>query len=127
MLGVRFTDYFQVYSLEEINYGTPMLTFSGVYKDTPGRYSLQVINDHLHPHNDNEEELKKLIWPYLNHSCQPNAFVKTQTKQLIALRNIQADEEITIDYELTESKMSDPFNCFCGSEICRNYISGYAL
>src|SRR6476619_7913220 len=38
---------------------------------------------------------------YINHSCQPNAFMKIVCNHIlfIALRDIQPGEEITIDYE----------------------------
>lgn len=38
---------------------------------------------------------------YINHSCEPNAAIIGRN-QLVALRNIEAGEEITYDYSLTE-------------------------
>jgi hypothetical protein len=42
---------------------------------------------------------------YINHSCEPNAEVKDRDHEslyLVALRTIQAGEEITIDYDYEE-------------------------
>ena len=40
---------------------------------------------------------------YINHSCAPNAFMQILYDHIlfIALRDIEAGEEITIDYEST--------------------------
>lgn len=47
---------------------------------------------------------------YLNHSCNPNAGLRgSRTLRLHAISDIQAGEEITIDYATTEE---DPDYCF---------------
>lgn len=47
---------------------------------------------------------------YLNHSCAPNSGLRgARSLRLYALRDIAADEEITIDYSTTEE---DPDYCF---------------
>src|SRR2546428_5644376 len=40
---------------------------------------------------------------YINHSCQPNAFIKTVYGHVLffALHDIRSGEEITVDYEDT--------------------------
>ena len=43
---------------------------------------------------------------------------------LHALRNIPAFTAITIDYEATETKLHQPFNCKCFSDNCRGFIEG---
>ncbi len=60
---------------------------------------------------------------YINHSCEPNAFMKILYKHIlfIALRDIQPGEEITIDYESTLH--SDDKRCICGSSRCRGKIN----
>ncbi|MFN3560591.1 MAG: SET domain-containing protein [Chloroherpetonaceae bacterium] len=55
---------------------------------------------------------------YINHSCEPNAEVKERDHQslyLVALRPIQAGEEITIDYDYEE--IYDV--CFSQNPTCR--------
>ena len=58
---------------------------------------------------------------YINHSCEPNAFMRSAPGDKIiffALRDIEAGEEITMDYR-------DPYHpaagvCRCGSAKCRS-------
>jgi len=60
---------------------------------------------------------------YINHSCEPNAFMKIVYNHIlfIALRDIQPGEEITIDYESTLH--ADTKRCGCGAENCRGTIN----
>ncbi len=60
---------------------------------------------------------------YINHSCQPNAYMKTIRGHVLffALRDIRPGEEITIDYENTLH--SDRKRCTCGAANCRRTIN----
>lgn len=59
---------------------------------------------------------------YINHSCDPNCGIKDRLK-IVAMRDIEPGEEITIDYAMMES--SDyGFECNCGSENCRKIVTG---
>ena len=60
---------------------------------------------------------------YMNHSCEPNAFMKILYGQVqfYALRDIRPGEEITIDYESTLH--SDKKRCTCGAANCRGTIN----
>ena len=60
---------------------------------------------------------------YINHSCAPNAFIKTLYGKVLffALRDIRPGEEITIDYEYTLHP--DSKRCKCGSSTCRGTIN----
>ena len=64
---------------------------------------------------------------YINHSCAPNVFFNTTTLQLIALKEIGKDEEMTFFYPSTEWKMVQPFQCYCGSPACLGEIRGAAF
>jgi len=58
----------------------------------------------------------------VNHSCNPNCGVVDSLK-FVAMRDIRAGEEITVDYAMTES--SDyRLECRCGSRTCRGVITG---
>lgn len=63
---------------------------------------------------------------YINHSCDPNVFFNTTTMELVALKELQPEEELTFFYPSTEWSMTQPFNCYCGSEKCIQEISGAA-
>lgn len=60
---------------------------------------------------------------YINHSCEPNSYMKTLYGHILflALRDIEAGEEITVDYESTLH--SDKKRCTCGARSCRGTIN----
>jgi hypothetical protein len=74
---------------------------------------------------------------YLNHSCEPNAGVRTNSQGLpdfYALRAIAKDEEIRYDYAMTEYRhyerprpeMDFDLTCRCGAPACRGRFGYYA-
>jgi hypothetical protein len=74
---------------------------------------------------------------YLNHSCDPNAGVKTNALGLpdfYALRAIAKDEEIRYDYAMTEYRHYErarpewdfDLTCYCGAAICRGRFGYYS-
>ena len=60
---------------------------------------------------------------YINHSCDPNAYMKTLYGHVLffALRDIEPGEEITVDYQTTLH--SDKKRCYCGAASCRGRIN----
>jgi SET domain-containing protein len=60
---------------------------------------------------------------YINHSCCPNAYMKSHygRMQFYALRDIQPNEEITVDYHSTLHP--DTKRCRCGTPSCRGTIN----
>ena len=62
---------------------------------------------------------------YLNHSCEPNTGIKGRVS-MHALRDIQPDEELTIDYSTTEAdtlwELAGGAQCRCGARNCRKVI-----
>jgi SET domain-containing protein len=64
---------------------------------------------------------------YVNHSCDPNCYVKTidGVRNVLALRDIAEGEEITYDYAINGDN-EGTFPCHCGSKRCRKtYIGDY--
>jgi hypothetical protein len=58
---------------------------------------------------------------WINHACDPNCgFLDEVT--LVALRPIEAGEEITFDYAMSDSTEYDEFDCGCGSSMCRGVV-----
>lgn len=57
---------------------------------------------------------------YLNHSCTPNAFALEN--EIIAFRQIEEGEEITIDYSTTTSDKFWHMDCACKSDKCRKVV-----
>lgn len=59
---------------------------------------------------------------YGNHSCDPNV-TSNNNGGLIALRNIEPGEEITIDYAQFSTK-DWSMKCNCGAKSCRGEVRG---
>ena len=64
---------------------------------------------------------------YINHSCNPNVFFNTTTMELVALKSIKPEEEMTFFYPSTEWKMAQSFQCYCGNKNCIGEITGASL
>ncbi len=62
------------------------------------------------------------IMLYLNHSCDPNVGVAGNVV-FIAMRDIAAGEELTIDYAMIDDHQ-DTLTCKCGTAQCRGVVSG---
>jgi uncharacterized protein len=60
---------------------------------------------------------------FVNHSCDPNIYVKIQKGHILifALRDIEAGEELLLDYEY--SWHSDDDGCRCGAKNCRGTMN----
>jgi len=58
----------------------------------------------------------------INHCCEPNLGLMGQIV-LVARRAIAAGEELTFDYETSETEQT-PFDCCCGAARCRGRIDG---
>lgn len=59
---------------------------------------------------------------FINHSCDPNTVIVGQRK-VIALKNIEKEEELTMDYSLTDAEEGWGLKqCFCGAKTCRHFI-----
>jgi SET domain-containing protein len=62
---------------------------------------------------------------HLNHSCDPNAYLRyvAEACDVIARRAVVADEEITIDYNVNISG-GTAWPCHCGSSRCSGTVVG---
>jgi ornithine decarboxylase len=86
------------------------------------RTSFQVgPNQHIEPN---------LFGAYLNHSCLPNAGIRTDAAGLlnvVAREPIKAGEEVTVDYAMFEYELADMAHvpCLCKTDECRGTILGY--
>ena len=88
--------------------------------------------NHTTPTGDGRYIVMGVPERYVNHSCNPNCYIKMKTiaiKDVYALRDIQEGEELTSDYTLTSV---DQFagmgfwegDCKCGSKNCRGILTG---
>lgn len=64
---------------------------------------------------------QQTIFRYVNHSCNPSAAI-IGTKKMIARRDLQPGEEITIDYAMTDADILWEMPCSCGERNCRKMV-----
>lgn len=80
------------------------------------------IHDDFYIGPTNDKEVGR--GDFFNHSCDPNAGINGQIL-LVAMRDIQLDEEITFDYGTTDadSHLIWRMKCNCGATNCRRVIT----
>ncbi len=59
----------------------------------------------------------------LNHSCDPSVGVRGQIT-FVAMRDIPAEAELTIDYAMIDGDPSERMICSCAAQGCRRVITG---
>jgi hypothetical protein len=58
----------------------------------------------------------------VNHSCEPNLGV-AGNMLYVTMRDVAADEELTLDYAMFATGTTQEFACSCGTRRCRKTIS----
>ena len=111
-----------VFARTAISAGEVVLIFSGSrlhrsqvdFED----YHLQVAEDfYIGPSGTADD--------FVNHSCQPNCGFQ-HGLNLVALRAIAADEELTWDYSTAIDEEGYPgFPCSCGAALCRSKVRSF--
>jgi hypothetical protein len=120
-------DYYGVFALEPIQKGELLTVWSGEtvtgaeFDTLPlivRKRSIQIEEDIFFlPLLDDDPA------DYFNHCCDPNAGLSGQIA-LVAMRDIEAGEEICFDYATSDSTDYDEFECLCGAKNCRGFIRG---
>lgn len=109
-----------------IKKGETIFTLVGRETRVPTRYSIQV-GPEMHLDSDDlstdDDRVRERYWMYLNHSCEPSAWVKGLA--VVALHDIAARDGVTFDYNTTEWAMAEPFDCHCGTAACVGTVRGY--
>jgi SET domain-containing protein len=87
---------------------------------TLGPAEIQIAEDlFIGPLSEKEREGSMI---FSNHSCEPNIGVQGQIV-FVALRDIQAGEELTHDWATTDDDTYE-MECKCGAATCRKVITG---
>jgi hypothetical protein len=70
-------------------------------------------------------EMAPCVYASMNHSCDSSAWMADEVT-LVARRDIEPGEEVTVDYALftTQSNWMLDTRCRCGSPHCRRMITG---
>lgn len=61
---------------------------------------------------------------YFLHACSPNVELDMKNMLVYAVRDIQPDDYLYMDYAQTEDVLFKQFPCSCGSDNCRGWITG---
>ena len=93
------------------------------FQATHSLYSFIQIEENLYLVEDLEEA--EFVYASMNHSCDSSTWMVDDVT-LAARRDIEAGEEVTIDYALftTQSNWMLDRRCRCGSSHCRRIITG---
>ncbi len=88
-------------------------------RETFGRYSVPLSKNVAILWSEDPEE-----WAPQNHSCNPNTAY--DGLNLVALRQIPVNEELTFDYSGICDDQMLPFSCDCGAPECLKQVRGRA-
>ena len=104
----------RLYAVRRYGAGEVVLEFEQVaWQPTRDRYTVE------HPFG---EHFHHPLLAKVSHSCEPNCRVSFRDRTLVAIRPIAPGDPITFDYQSTETRISRPFDCDCGSPACRGRI-----
>ncbi len=113
-----------IFAIRDIRKGETISAFTGprVKIERLDEFPPEVV-DHLFNVGIDEYLVAREPEVRTNHSCDPNAGIVDDVS-LIAMRDIQKDEEITFDYSVI---IADDWvlECRCGSPLCRKTIGKY--
>ena len=116
--------------------GKGIFAMEDIHKGERIQYIKGKLVKHIIKNKDESEAIRnwigvsKIFWMntkgtpfrYINHSCDPNAAI-TGTKTVVALRDIHADEEIAIDYSMSDVDLYwEGIHCHCVAKNCRKEI-----
>jgi SET domain-containing protein len=90
-------------------------------RDEVSPAEIQIEDDlYIAPRSADDVEASLLC---LNHSCNPNVGVRGQIT-FVAMRDIPAGAELTIDYAMIDGDPAQRMACACGAPECRTLITG---
>ncbi len=113
-----------VFAKEKILKSEIVAEFDGQIYDWDDKNWTQELYDHVVQFEDRKWRDSTGIARWINHSCEPNCGIRNFFK-VTAMRDIEAGEEITWDYEMTEKHPWWRMKCECGSKNCRKEIGNY--
>lgn len=116
----------RVVAIEPITAGSLIAVFGGVRvsgaellarsaETSLGRVTLQIDEDAF------LVSTRESAADWINHSCDPNAGLRGRV-ELVAMRRIDRNEEITFDYATSDGSPYDEFECRCGAPACRRRV-----
>ena len=110
-----------------IKKGSKLFHFNGEIMD--GAYTDRIKSLQIDEDKFLESTAESKFDDFLNHSCNPNCRIDWQTLNLTALKDIQKDEELSFDYNISEYDLLNggnfSFKCECGSKNCIGEVKGF--
>lgn len=114
-----------LYALKDFEFGEYLLDYTGEkittkLADTLTTKYLFELNKKWTIDGESESNTAR----YINHSCDPNveADVVGERIKITAARDIEAGEELLIDYgDEYFDEFIRPFGCMCGTPVCRQH------
>lgn len=101
---------FGVVSKRRFRKGELVFRFTGLITHQITQYTLQRYNgEFIHD---------PWFMGRILHKCEPNCFVDMGKLEFVAIKDIEADEWVTMDYDQTEDYLFKPFVCNCGVNKC---------
>ena len=120
---------FGVFAKKKFNKGETIFSVKGPVMKNPTRYSFSLdIDKHIDPI---QEDGHFDFGHYLNHSCDPNTFIRIVDGQtssyidIVARRDIVENEELNFDYASLEYDTIAQVACECNTLLCRGKIHGF--
>ena len=107
-----------LFTAQDVAENEVLITYDGPIIDHSTRLSIQ-IDDCKHIEGTENSNA------FLNHGCDPTAYVDWNGLCLRARRKIAAGEEITCNYFTTDYDLREKFTCRCGSPMCKGEIKGF--
>jgi hypothetical protein len=103
-----------IFAGEDISKGSEIFDLTlGEFHETRNLRTVELNIGHVdHP-----------VGRYVNHSCDPTAFVDRENNSIVSARDIKKGEQVTFDYTKNESAISAPFDCACGATNCMGRVS----
>ena len=98
-----------IFAKRKFDANQTVLYLSGEVLHRPTRTSIQVAKN---------KHIEDKIGAFINHNCNPSC--KIDGHKVIAIKEINVDDEVTFDYSDNETVMAGPFICSC----CNKLISG---
>jgi hypothetical protein len=107
-----------LFATQDVAENKILITYDGPIIDHSTRLSIQIDDD---KHIEGTENSNA----FLNHSCDPTAYVDWNGICLRARRRILAGEEISCNYFTTDYDLREKFTCTCDSPKCKGGIKGF--
>ncbi|HEY4474040.1 MAG TPA: SET domain-containing protein-lysine N-methyltransferase [Candidatus Paceibacterota bacterium] len=113
-----------VFARKDFEVGETILTIDDTHAINDASLVPPEEKDHLDYLANGKIVLMQSPEVYINHSCDPNSYVKTieEKRHILAMKDIKSGEEIVYDYAIN-GDYSWGAECRCGSKRCRKIVN----